>query len=360
MHIAVYLPSLRGGGAERVMVTLANGFAARGHQVDLVLVQAEGPYLAEVVPAVRIVNLNRKRVMASLLPLVRYLRRERPEAMLSALNHANIIAILARRLAGVKTRLVVSERNSLSSLSTGKQGQLFKWLMRTFYTWADGVIAVSRGIAQEMNTQLGLPMHTITSIPNPVDLQAIQQQAQIRPNHPWLGAGQPPVILAVGRLEPQKDYPTLLQAFAKLRESENARLVILGEGSQREPLQAHIARLNLQDSVTMPGFQDNPFAWMAACTVYVMSSRYEGFPNSLVQAMACGVPVVSTNCPTGPAEILEDGKWGELVSVGDADALALAIARMLHTPEAGEKSLQRAGFFSVDAAVDNYLSAMMN
>lgn len=356
-HIAIYVPSLRGGGAERVMVTLANGFAARGHRVDLVLTRAEGPYLPEVAKEVRIVDLNKGRVLASLLPLLLYLRREKPDAMLSALNHANIIAILAWKLALVKTRLVVSVRNSLTGLPAGLAGRTTRFLMRWFYPAADGVVAVSQAMAEDLVADLGLPSEKVAAIPNPVNVASLEALAQARPDHAWLGAGQPPVLLAVGRLEPQKDYPTLLEAFARLRSQREARLVILGEGSQRAELEKLIVLLGLTGMVELAGFKDNPFGWMAACDLFVMSSRYEGFPNALVQAMACGAGVVSTDCRTGPDEILEGGRWGRLVPVGDLDALAQAMAEGLDDPAQPDGS-KRAAYFSKDRAIEKYLWVM--
>lgn len=352
-RIAVYLPSLRGGGAERVMVTLANGFAERGHQVDLVLARAEGPYLTEVGPGVRVINLDKGRVLASMLPLVHYLRRERPAAMLSALNHANIVAILARMFALVPTRLVVSERNSLASLGTGHRARMFRALMRGFYPLADKVVSVSRDGARELIEQLGLAADKVTSIPNPVEIERITQLSKELPAHPWAEGSGSPLILAVGRLEPQKDYPTLLQAFAILRRQRECRLAVLGEGGLRSALEQQIQDLSLGGSVALLGFEPNPFGWMARCDVYVMSSRFEGFPNSLVQAMACGARVVSTNCPTGPGEILEDGKWGALVPVGDTEALATAMGSALDDLDP-PNVMQRAAGFAVSKAIDAY------
>ncbi len=352
-HIAIFLPSLRGGGAERVMVTLANGLAARGHRVDLVLTKAEGPYLAEVADRVRVVDLGRSRVLASLLPLVRYLRDEQPHAMLSALNHANIVAILARGVARANTRLVVSERNSLSGLRKHKGGVFFLLLIRFFYPRADGIVTVSQGIASELIEQLLVPEKLVKAIPNPVDLDMICVKAEERPDHPWLTPGEPPVILAVGRLSPQKDYPTLIEAFAKLRGKREVRLIILGDGDLRVELEQRIAALEIADCVQLPGFQTNPFGWMAACQVYVMSSQHEGFPNSLVQAMACGARIVSTDCPTGPDEILEGGKWGRLVPVGDTAALAEAMAKALDDPHSPDVCA-RAESFRSDPIIAEY------
>lgn len=355
--IAIFLPSLRGGGAERVMVTLANGFAARGHRVDLVLARAEGPYLAEVAQNVRIVDLNMDRILASLLPLIRYLRRERPDAMLSALNHANIIAILAYKLAQVKMRLVVSERNSLSGCRSGIKDKVIFHLMRWLYPAADSVVAVSKAMAQELIVELGLPKDKVTSIPNPVEVEAIGHLAQFRPKHPWLMPESPPVVLAVGRLEPQKDYLTLLDAFDQLRATRDARLIILGEGAQRSALERDILDRGLSGAVELAGFVENPFGWMKACDLFVLPSRHEGFPNVLVQAMACGAKVVSMDCPTGPDEILESGRWGRLVPVGDAGALAKAMIEALDdstSPDVGARAQE----FRSERAISSYLGSL--
>lgn len=356
-HISIFVPSLRGGGAERVMVTLANGFAARGHRVDLVLSRAVGPYLPEVAPTVRVIDLDKGRVLASLLPLACYLRGERPDAMLSALNHANVIAIFARKLARVSTLLVVSERNSLAARPDTAIGLIMHALMRRLYPAADGVIAVSQAIAEELQTELDLPPARITAIPNPVNTISLRILAQARPDHAWLEPGNPPVVLAVGRLEPQKDYPTLLAAFAQLLSQREARLIILGEGSQRAELQQRIAQLGLGGMVDLAGFKENPFGWMAASKVFVLSSRHEGFPNVLVQAMACGARVVSTDCPTGPYEILEGGRWGRLVPLGDVDALARAIAQGLDDP-APPDVRRRAEAFESETVITSYLTQL--
>ena len=357
MHIAIYLPSLRGGGAERAMVTLANGFADRGLKIDLVLAQAEGPYLSEVSPGVRVVNLQSGRVLPSLPGLVRYLRRERPQAVLSALNHANVIAVVARMLAGVPVRLVVSERNNVSlsgSSSKNLRSRVVPHMMRWAYRKADGVTAVSGGVADDLANAINLPRDSISVIFNPVVTPELIEKSRVPLEHPWLGEGKPPVILGVGRLTPQKDFSTLIRAFARVRTVRDCRLVILGEGELRAELEQLVTSLGLADSVKLPGFAENPFAWMSRVRLFVLSSRWEGLPNVLIQAMACGAAVVSTDCPSGPDEILEGGKWGKLVPVGDVEALAEAISENLQISDT-TNSIGRAMFFNVENAVNEYL-----
>ena len=361
MHIAIYLPSLRGGGAERAMVTLANGFSDKGLQVDLVLACAEGPYLAEVSPGVRVVDLQSNRVLTSLPALVRYLRRERPQAMLSALNHANVIAVVARMLAGIPVRLVVSERNNVSlsgsSLKNLRSRVVFH-MMRWAYRRADGVTAVSGGVADDLAKAINLPRDRISVVFNPVVTPELIKKSRMPLDHPWLGEGKPPVILGVGRLTPQKDFATLIRAFAQVRAVHDCRLVILGEGELRVELEMLATSLGIRDSIQFPGFAENPFAWMSRVRLFVLSSRWEGLPNVLIQAMACGAAVVSTDCPSGPDEILEGGKWGKLVPVGDVNALAKAISENLQTPDM-VNSAERAMFFNVGNAVNAYLRLLM-
>jgi len=331
-HIAIFIPSLRGGGAERVMVTLANGFAARGFRTDLVLAQAVGPYLEEVETDVRVVDLGSSRVALSLLPLMRYLRRHRPMAMLSALGHANVIAAVAKQFSGVKTRLVVSERSTLSDEEIRKRkgrARIIPFLMAKTYRFADSIVAVSEGSADALSERLGISRSTIRVIYNPIDCELIRNLSYNPPEHQWFQEDRIPVVLAVGRLTAAKDHKTLVRAFARVRLKRKVRLVILGEGECRAELEALVKQLDLNDCVSIPGFAENPFQYMRRAQVFVLSSAWEGLPGVLLQAMACGTRVVSTNCKSGPSEILEHGKWGDLVPVGDDTALADCIEKNL-------------------------------
>lgn len=359
-RIALYVPSMQGGGAERVMLTLAHGFAARGLAVDLVLASAEGPYLKEVAEAVRVVDLRCRRVISSLAHLVRYLRRERPRAMLSALGYANVVAVWARELARVPTRLVVSEHANLSlthRYARTIRERLMPALIRRAYRRADGVVAVSGGVADDLAAVIGFPRERIKVVYNPVFTDELLRLSRMPLQHPWIEKKARPVVLSIGRLAEEKDFPTLLRAFARLRAKRPVRLVILGEGQLRAQLEALVANLGLIEDVAMPGFVDNPFAWMRHADLLVLSSVFEGFGNVLVEAMACGIPTVSTDCPSGPAEILGHGRWGRLVPVGDDAALADAIAATLD--EAVHPNvLARAREFGVDRAVGGYLDAL--
>lgn len=359
-RIAIFIPSLRGGGAERVMTTLANGFAAHQFPVDLVTAKAQGPYKKHVTPAVRLIDLNADRVLFSLPGLTRYLRQERPDVLLSALSHANIIALWARYLANTRTRIIISERNTLSAAQTkARLGRfrLLPWLMRKNYRHADGIIAVSHGVADDLAQTIDLPRHRIKVVYNPVTLNQNTESDINTIPHPWFSENSIPVILAAGRLTIAKDFATLLHAVAKVRKMRKIRLVVLGEGGLREKLETLASQLDLSEDALFPGFVDNPQAWMQASSLFALSSAWEGLPNVLIEAMACGLPVVSTDCPSGPREILEHGKWGRLVPVGDIDALTTALLATLDDPHPPKTSI-RASDFNLQHAMTGYLRIM--
>jgi glycosyltransferase involved in cell wall biosynthesis len=363
--LALFVPSLRGGGAERVMVNLARGFVERGLRVDLVLARAEGPYLSQVPKEVRVVDLGARRVLYSLPGLVRYLRRERPQAMLSTLSHANIIALWARKLARVPTRLVVREANTVSVETANVpalKAKLMPHLIKTFYPWADAIVANSRGVAEDLMKLTGLPPDNIKVIYNPVVTPELFAKAEEPLDHPWFRPGEPPVVLGVGRLTQQKDFPTLIRAFALVRKERPARLMILGEGEERPKLEALVRELGMEEDVALPGFVENPYKYMKRAAVFVLSSKWEGLPTALIEALALGIRVVATNCPSGPEEVLEGGKWGRLVPVGDPAGLAQAILDRLNNARSGntsgqvEYAIQR---FSLEKIVQTYCDILL-
>jgi len=334
--IALFLPSLHGGGAERVMVNLARGFVDKGLQVDLLLAKAEGPYLSEVPPTVRLIDLGSKRVLYSLPGLVRYLRGERPRALLSAMDHANVVALWAKKLARIPTRVVVSV-HSTPSVATKRaktmRGRMVPVLIQRFYPWADVIVAVSEGVAKDLVELTGLPEEKIHVIYNPVITPELFAKAEEPLDHPWFCPREPPVVLGVGRLTEAKNFSTLIMAFALVRQKRPARLMILGEGEERPKLEALVRELDLQDDVSLPGFANNPYKYIKRAALFILSSRWEGLPTVLIEALALGTPVVSTDCPSGPTEILENGKWGKLVPVEDIQALARAMSEALAKPE---------------------------
>lgn len=352
-RIAFFLPSVRGGGAQRVIINLIQGIVRRGEPVDLALAIHDGVFLDHIPPEVRVVDLGGRRLIGGFLPLVRYLRRERPRVLISSMSHANMLALWAARLAGGATPVMVTVHNTMSE-STGSDWGMEQRLLRTFYPWADWIVAVSRGAADDLARTTGLPRHRVEVIYNPVITPAILEQAARAPDHPWLAPGQPPVVLGVGRLTRQKDFFTLVRAFAELRRRRPARLIILGEGEDRPGLEALIAELGVRDDVALPGFRDDAPAYMARSALFVLSSAWEGLPTVLIEAMAAGTAVVSTDCPSGPREILQEGRLGALVPVGDVPRLAGAMERALNGAGARVPA-DALHDFTLDAAVDHYL-----
>ena len=358
-RLALFLPDLGEGGAERVMAYLASAFCERGIGVDLVLLQSEGSYLRELPPGVRVVDLKASRMLSGLIPLVRYMRRERPRMMLAAMNHANVTALLAALLSCTRLPVVVSEHNT-ATIDLGKnpgiKTTVLRMLMGWLYPRAYKIVAVSKGVADDLGILLNMNINRINVIHNPIVREELFQLSNLPVSHPWFVNKSIPVVLAVGRLTAQKDYEMLLQAFSIARRKRKLRLMILGEGELRSSLEALIEQLGLVEDVALPGFTENPFAYMRQADIFVLSSRWEGLPTVLVEAMACSVPVISTDCPSGPAEILENGKWGRLVPVSDANALAQAMLDVLDN--SAPSPTHRAMDFSVDKSVDAYLSLL--
>lgn len=351
--IFLFLPSLDGGGAERVFVQLANEFAALGLRVHLLLAAARGPYLNEVAQRVRVTDLGARGVLRALPQLVRLLRSERPQAVLSALDHSNVVAILACWIAGTDTRCVISMRSVPSAVyreDRFPRNWVLPMLMRRCYRRADRIIANSQSVASDLTQHFRVPAQKLCVIYNPLDLQLIERKSRERVASPWLQRGSSPLILGVGSLAPLKDFPTLIRAFAIVRTARECRLAILGEGPDRRDLERLAASLGLQKDVHFPGFVDNPFAWMRLAQVVVGSSLTEGCPNALMQALAVGTAVVSTDCAGGCSEILEGGRWGRLVPIRDAQAMAAAILATMDGAQHADVSRRAADFAIADIA----------
>ncbi len=350
---------MAGGGAERAALQLAGGLAERGYKTDLVLASAVGPRMAEVPETVEVVDLGAKRVLTSLPALVGYLRRARPDAMVSILDHSNVAALWARRIAGYPKKLAVVEQNNLSTAAANAkslQDRMMPRVINRFYPWADAVVGVSAGVLDDLrNHATAVPPDRFRVIYNPIVTADIAMKAEEPVDHPWF-QGDDQVFVAAGRYRPQKDFPTLIRAFARVRATRPTRLVILGDGPDREELEALIEELGVGGDVDLYGYTDNPYAFFSKATAFVLSSRWEGLPTVLIEALSCGAPVVATDCPNGPEEILAGGRYGHLLPVGDVEALAegLALALDGEIPRPPEESWTP---YTLDAVVDDYLAA---
>jgi glycosyltransferase involved in cell wall biosynthesis len=397
-RIALFLKSLEGGGMVTSMLRLARGIAERGHSVDVLVAAKPEEAIWEAAPdnattvclprnalarlrlwqALRsykrygsenhkkpFIPIKMPRAPRYLPAVTDYMKRARPDGMIVAGTGYNLTALWARRLSGVQMPIVISERNSLQaeiSLHENKGDWLWQHapqLVAQAYPEADAIVANSYGVAMDLAETTGLPTSSMTTIFNPVVNAALQEKSRAPVDHPWFAPGMPPVILGAGRMHPQKDLQMLVKAFAKVRETREARLVILGEDAKhgvREELLTLAAALGVSDDLDLPGFVENPFAFMAKAGVFALSSRYEGCPNVLIEALACGCPVVSTRCPHGPDEILRDGEFGALVNVGDHAAMARALGASLDQSHDKRRLMERASDFGFDRAVDSYLS----
>jgi len=357
-HIACFLLQNQAPGVVRVLLNLTAGFLARGHRMDLIE-ESPDAYAAFPIPeGARRVPLPEGDPRAPGKRLARYLEEARPSAVLAAGHPANAAAVRARALSALPLRVVVTTHVTLSAFMRHNPIQLARMTreMRQTYPQADGIVAVSRGVADDLAALTGIARERIHTIHNP----ALPPPAPLSaPPHPWLAAGEPPVLLASGRLAPQKDFLTLLDAFARVRNQRPARLIVLGEGPERERLLGVAARLGVAQHAAFPGFVPDPYPYLRRAALFVLSSIHEGFPNVLLEALACGVPVVSTDCPSGPRELLREGRLGPLVPVRNAEALAAAILSTLESPPPAEALLRRAGDFPLDAACGQYLALLL-
>lgn len=402
MRLAIYIRSVQSArGAEQVSVNVARGLVQRGHQVDFLVEKTDGwllDHLRAAGSTARIVDLQSGRRSAAaeriarfrafalalfrpsflpgsraaaLRPLLRlatkedlpllalksYLETDRPDAIVSFLNYPNMALLLASLLCRHRCRTIVNVRNHMSVAaehSNSRRVNDVPCLMSHLFPIADAVVAPSRGVAEDVSRITGLPRARLHVIYNPVFRPEIAERAAAPFSHPWFADGQPPVILGVGKLKPQKDFETLIRAVKRVHDSRRVRLIILGEGDDRDSLQALATQLGIGDDVDLAGQVDNPFPYYARADAFVLSSRWEGLPNVLIEAMACGCPVVSTDCPSGPNEIIGGTTLGKLVPIGDEARMAAAIEETLQAPPPRDRIVEHARRFSYDRAVEEY------
>jgi len=358
-RIAIYTPDLSTGGVGKMRVHLIHEMVRRGVSVDLLLANTDSPLFGQLPPEVRTLCINTTHPVYSLPALYRYFRRTPPDALVTDRLRLDIACQRARRLARARTRLYLSVHNPLTVKLASIGAKKSAKLRDDFLHWAprnDRLIAVSHGVADDLVDGLGLPRPFVQVVHNPVITPTLATRAAEAVTHPFLTPKTAPVILSAGRMTEQKDFPTLLQAFQRVRAKRDCRLLLLGDhGGLHDELLALIGTLGIGDDVSLPGFDPNPYRYMAKCDVFVLSSRWEGFGNVMVEALATGLPVVATDCPVGPREILKDGALGPLLPMGDVAAMAEAIERVLDTP--ADPAGLKAGVqeYTVEKSVDGYL-----
>lgn len=356
--ISILLPDLRGGGAERLHLNLAKNWLAQGYKVDFVLMHKHGELLSLISNGIGVVDLRVSRLRQLVFPLERYLRKARPNIVIAAMWPLTSISVVSWLLAGKPGKLFLSDHSQLSiscvhELKTPKW--LLKFIMRCTYPLASGVIAVSEGVKQDMCKLGNLFDTSVRVIYNPSAIGVSPHRENLAIKQQLWGTGFNHNILSVGTLKKQKDHETLIKAFALLPVLLNAKLIILGEGPLREELEALVLQLGLVDRVTMPGFVVDPYPWFRSADLFVLSSQWEGFGNVIVEALECGVPIVSTDCLSGPAEILENGRYGKLVPIHNPNALAVAMTQSLNTTHDLEILMRRAKDFSLEKIADEYM-----
>jgi len=395
-HITFPIPNLDGGGAGQTALKIAGGLAGRGHRVDIVLFSPSAAFPKEIPEAARFIVLCSRaqwtrraeadmppgavwrperapalrlaRLAAGLvrdfpadapgllhraapgrvLRFARYIESERPDIVFANLQPAELAAFFARRLTVPRNfpPIVPIRRNIAKPRSRMTKRR------RLLFPEAAHVVAVSRGVAESLSTSVGVPAEKLTAIYNPTFTPDIARRAAAEPDHPWFGDDGAPVILGAGRLAPQKGFPTLIEAFRRVSAARACRLIILGEGKLRTQLEGQVRSLGLENSVSLPGWVENPYAFMSRAALFVLSSQHEGFPGVLIEALACGCPAASTDCPAGPSEILEDP--GFLAPVGDPEALSKVMLRALDLNVNKATLRTRASRFSVERAADDY------
>lgn len=358
--IALYIPNLNTGGAEKVFVNLANSFCSKGYNVDILLTNEEGDFLKELNPKIKVIELSSKRVLLDFFKLSRYMKAEKPDVLMSALNHCNVLAALSSVVFNFNDKTFITIHSNLSE--TFKESGYFnsiltKLFMSLTFRYVSGAICVSQGVKKDFTSLFPQMEKKTTYIYNPFDIKLIEQKAKLPSSHPWLRKDRSfKTIISSGRLIKAKDFTTLIQAFALVKDSKNVRLIILGDGPLRNELQTLIEKLNLSSFVDLHGFVENPFALISKSNLFVSSSMREGFSNVILEAMICKTPIVATDCPSGPSEILEDGKWGRLVPINNPEKLANAILYTFNNMDSTPSYANRLEYFTTNIISDKYIN----
>ncbi|MET0068373.1 MAG: glycosyltransferase [Candidatus Thiodiazotropha sp.] len=361
-HVCLFILKFGDGGVERMMVNIARGLARQGARVDFIIKDPNAPYLHRLPDSVRLITFPVSKQRDALPLLLDYLAENDPQVLLSAKILDDEIALQAKRRQRGRTRFFLRPGTALiSRMEARGMGWLRRWMktrnLVKLFRQADGVVAVSQGVANEVMQLSGIPEAKITVIKNPTITPELYEQSAELPEDPWLQPGEPPLILGIGGLRRQKDFPTLLKAFAMVREQMPCRLMILGQGNKEASLRQLAAELGLEADFRLPGFVDNPYAYLSHAGLFVLSSLWEGSPNVLTEALALGTPSVSTDCPSGPHEITRAGEVAPLVPVGDVVALAEAMLETLRNPPDPEILKAAVSEYTLDRSAARYLAA---
>jgi glycosyltransferase involved in cell wall biosynthesis len=363
--LAIFMATSGHSGVDRLVHNMLPVLASRGYRVDLLKVGGHGPHLREVPEGVRVIALGSKHVYTSLPAVMGYLRRERPLSLLCDKDRVNHTAILARALAqpksGSRTFLAVRTGTTLS-IDSAQRGWFHaaktRFSTARLYPFADRVIVNCQAVAEDMARYTGLDRTLIDVVPSPVVPSSAFKGCFSQPDHPWLRDGGPPVVMGVGELCARKDFATLLRAVALMQRDHPCRLMILGRGKHRDKLVELAGELGIAERLALPGFVPSPLDYLAKASLFAFTSTLEGLPFALIEALAVGVPAVSTDCPSGPREILQDGKYGPLVPVGDHRALAAAMLATLHNPLPRAFLQEAARPYEIEGATSAYVKAL--
>lgn len=361
-RVAILISDFGDGGVERMLVNLARGFADHDIPVDFLVKDTDAPFLPTLAEPAHLINLGAARRRELRSALVQYLETARPAILMSAKTKDDRLAVRARHLVRVPTRVFLRIGTNLSArLDVRKRSRLQRWwrlrALRRLYARADGIICVSQGVADDLSGITGIAPERLHVLRNPVVTPELAALAAETVEHPWFTTDNPPVILGAGGLRLQKNFPLLIRAFARVRSNRPCRLMILGDGRQRARLEGLARQLGIGEDVALPGFVNNPYAYMAQARLFVLSSYWEGSPNVLAECLAVGTPVVSTDCPSGPREILQGGRFGSLVPVDDEDALTEAMITTLDRPLPAEQLRSAVVDYTLERSAKRYLQA---
>jgi glycosyltransferase involved in cell wall biosynthesis len=358
--VRLFVYSTRGGGAEKVMIRVGNELHTRGHEVELIVVENTGPYRNIITPGVDIKNIDGSNTVTIMYNLWRYIQENKnADVLLSTMEIPNIVSVAATRFPStVPVILRIANTNS-SKIRSGRH-RMIPEVKRIVYPYAESIIAVSEDTARDVSDITGVNYNKVRIINNPSYDSKILEQAQEPINHDWINNPTKDVVISVGSLKTQKDYSTLIRSVNRINKKRNIYLVILGKGNLENNLKNLSKNLGIQDRVSFPGFVDNPYAYMRKADVFVLPSAWEGFPNVVVEAMACGTPVVCTDCPGGSSNILKNGVYGPLVPVGDYNAMAEAIDSVMSDSIDENRLISRAQEFSINKIADKYEEALVS